>query len=275
MEQSTMTTHILNYGGGRQTVAMCVLIAQGKLPRPDRIIIADTGREKPSTFEYLEEITRPMLERIGLTVEIAPRSLAYVDLYGHNGDLLLPVYTETGKMSAFCSDEWKASVVTRYRHLITLGYSHAEIEQMSPEVVKQEMKRRTGMQYTNWIGFAWDERKRIKGREGRSFPLVDLMLTKSDCRQIVQDAGLPLPPPSSCWMCPNMPNAEWRYIRDEYPAAFEQACQLDEEIREEDQFRGHKGVWLHHSRIPLREADLDADDGREEGRQCGLGMCFI
>lgn len=253
-----MTTQILNYGGGRQTVAICILIAEGKYERPDHIVIADTGREKPSTWDYLEEVMQPYLERAGLKVEIAPRSLAYVDLYSHQGELLLPVYTQTGKLSAFCSTEWKQRVVRRY-------------------LKSQDVHG--GM---NWIGYAIDERKRYnptkedkRGPWYRRFPLFDLNLTKTDCRALIDRAGLPLPPPSSCWMCPNMPNAEWRYIRDEYPAAFEQACQLDEEIREEDMFRGQSGVWLHHSRVPLRQADLDADDGREESRQCGLGMCFI
>lgn len=257
-----MKWDVLNYGGGRQTVAVCELIRMGLLPRPDLIVIADTGREKPSTWEYLHEIVQPRMTAIGLPVQIAPRSLAYVDLYAHNGDLLLPVYTLTGKLSAFCSTEWKARVVERY--LRSIGAN------------KQ----------TNWIGFALDERQRIKRTAGRRFPLIEAGLTKADCRKIITDAGLPMPPPSSCWMCPNMTNSEWRYVRDNYPEAWEQACKLDEEIREEDLERGrdegdgtqHTGVWLHVSRQPLRTAPIDDDDGRDdklEGRQCGLGMCFV
>lgn len=163
-------TNVLSYGGGRQTVAMLLLVRDGVLPRPDRIVIADTGREKSSTWEYLEEIAQPIAQSIGLTIEVAPRSLAYVDLYAHNGDLLVPVYTRTGKLPAFCSTEWKARVVSR--HLRAQGIT----------------------QHTSWIGFAYDERQRIKGRDGRAFPLVDAMLTKADCRRIIADAGLPLPP---------------------------------------------------------------------------------
>jgi len=230
---------------------MCLLIEQGKIPRPDRVVIADTGREKPSTWEYLDEVMQPRMERIGLPVEIAPRALSYVDLYAHNGDLLIPAYTATGKLSAFCSTEWKARVVSRYL-------------------------RATGAAtHTSWIGFAWDERKRVKGREGRAFPLIDMTLTKADCRRIIFDSGLPLPPPSACWMCPNMSNEEWRFVRDTYPDAWRQACKLDEDIRQEDIAQGHAGVWLHSSRTPLRDAPIDEDDGRAEGRQCGLGMCFV
>lgn len=259
MNEKPTPAAVMNYGGGRQTVAMLILIKRGLLPRPDLIVIADTGRENPSTWDYREEIAEPLAQSMGLTIEIAPRRLAYVDLYSHQGELLLPVYTATGKLSAFCSTEWKQRVVRRY------------------------LKEQHGIaSATAWIGYAIDERARYKPNQEdargpwyRTFPLFDLSLTKRDCRQIITDAGLPMPPPSACWMCPNKANEEWRYLRDNYPPFFEQACQLDEEVRDEDIAQGHAGVWLHHSRVALRDAALEADDRKEEGRQCGLGMCFV
>jgi hypothetical protein len=68
--------HIFNYGGGRQTVALSILIKRGVLPKPDRAIIANTGRENSSTWDYKSEITDPLLATVGLSIEIAPRSLA-------------------------------------------------------------------------------------------------------------------------------------------------------------------------------------------------------
>lgn len=258
MTKEATPAAVIHYGGGRQTTAMLVLIQRGILPKPDRIVIADTGRENPSTWEYRDEITEPLARSLGLTIEIAPRSLAYVDLYSHQGDLLLPVYTATGKMSAFCSTEWKVRVVRRY------------------------LKEHDIHTATAWIGYALDERDRYKptkedatGPWYRSFPLLDINLTKRDCIQVIKDAGLPLPPPSACWMCPNKPNEEWRYLRDNYPAAFAQACALDEDVRAEDVAQGHAAMMQPHARVPLREADLEAEDRKGESRQCGLGMCFV
>jgi hypothetical protein len=269
-------TQILNYGGGWQTTGMLELIRQEKLPRPDRIIIADTGREKKSTWRYLENVARPRMAEIGLTIEKAPRSLAYVDLYGHNGDLLLPVYTATGKLNAFCSDEWKGQVVHRYVKLGALGFTPDQVATMPQVIVREQMKRRVDESFVNWIGFTYDERKRIKNTEGRWFPLVEMMITKTDIRSILRTAGWPDPNSSSCWMCANLDNAEWRSIRATDPDDFEEACRIDEEIRETDIFNGGSGVWLHHSRIPLRDANLE-DDDRKRGpaRQCGLGLCMI
>ncbi len=246
--------NILNYGGGRQTVAMLVAIKRELIERPDRIVIADTGREKTSTWDYLHEVAQPLAQSIGLTIEIAPRSLAYVDLYGHDDNLLIPAYTKTGKFRTFCSSEWKRAVVNRY-------FSREGI-----------MPR----QRIHWIGFAYDEQRRVKERrKNLRYPLIELMLTKQICQQLILAEGLPLPFSSACWMCPNLSNVEWREIRDHYPKDFERACQVDDEIRAEDMERGNSGVWLHHSRVALRDADLDNEDRKPENRQCSLGMCYV
>lgn len=248
---------ILSYGGGRQTVALCILVRKGIVPRPDRIVIADTGREKGSTWDWMERFTGPLMREIGLEIEVAPHGLATVDLYAHNGDMLMPLYTATGKLDPFCTGEWKQQVVARY--LRSQGIAGG----------------------TKLIGFALDEGKRIRGLSTKgkwkpAFPLAELCLTKANCIRIVEDFGWPVPPPSSCWMCPNMRNAEWREVRANRPDEFEKACQVDEELRAYDLENAGTGVWVHHSCVPLREADLEAPDLKViHGRQCSFGDCFV
>lgn len=246
---------VLNYGGGRQTVAICLLIVRGVIERPDRIVMADTGRENPMTWDYLAEFVQPLLATVDLSVEIAGRELAKVDLYAHNGDLIVPAFTETGKLSAFCSGEWKRDVVERY--------------------LRQEGISRG----VTLIGFSYDESKRWKRSLGKerhnwtvSCPLVDIMVSTDDCLEIIRRQGWPEPHRSSCWFCPHKSNAEWQHIRDNYPGEWQQAIAIDNEIRENDE-RG--GVWLHHSRVPLADADLTIVETKEKERQCSLGMCFV
>ena len=240
--------NILNYGGGTQTVAMVILVANGVLPKPDRIIIADTGREVSSTWRYLDEYIQPFVEkRIGMRVEIASHDLATVDLYSHQGVLLLPAFTKSGKLSNWCSNEWKARVVTRY---IRQTYPRGQI--------------------TNWIGFSLDEVRRVKGAKGRIYPLIGHAITRADCERIIATAGLPQPRKSRCWCCPNQSNEEWRSMSmDEMTAAIE----LDEAIRAEDIERNEGGFFLHHSRQPLADADFSVEDRHASG--CQLGLCFI
>jgi 3'-phosphoadenosine 5'-phosphosulfate sulfotransferase (PAPS reductase)/FAD synthetase len=248
-----MRTEVLSYGGGVQTVAMVALVLQGKLPRPDMIVIADTGREKQSTWDYMDEIVQPALQAQGMTVEIAPHSLSYVDLYAHNGDLLLPVYTTTGKLPTFCSTEWKKNVIKRY------------------------LRSRDVDQANVWVGFSLDEKNRVERAEGdegwyqRTFPLYDYGLTRADCRVIIEDYGWPIPPSSACWMCPNMDDPEWQEMKENYPSDFAQAIELEKEVREWD-----GEIFLHSSRKPLAEAVFDLNKfSKKEGRhQCSM-FCMI
>lgn len=247
--------NILNYGGGRQTVAICVLIARGVLPRPNVIVMADTGRENDSTWEYLDQHMRPFLAAHGLAVEVAPHDLATVDLYDKHGLTLMPVFTPTGKTRAYCSNEWKRRVVDRY--LRSKGITEG----------------------TRWIGFAFDEKRRWSGMHGNTegkwttiCPLVDLMINTATCLKIIESAGLPQPKHSSCWMCPHKRNVEWRDIRDNYPERWKEAIAMDEEIRENDE---QHAVFLHHDRVPLKDADIDTDESVGKVQQCTLGQCFI
>jgi hypothetical protein len=245
-----MRKQVLSYGGGVNTAAMCVLVVEGKLPRPDYIVMADTGREATATWDYLSEVIQPYLSTVGLAVQIAPHSLATVDLYSGNGDLLLPVFTDDGAVTAFCSVEWKRRVVRRL--LRAEGVTECDV----------------------WIGYTLDEIGRVKPSDvlwaANVHPLLDLMLTRRDCLSIVKRAGLPQPPKSACWMCSHRSNEEWRYLRDEYPDDFQRAIELEKEVRARD-----AGFWLHADRVELAAADLDKPDRRaNRDMQCGLGMCF-
>ena len=240
----------LNYGGGIQTVAMVVLVVKGVLKRPDHLVIADTGREVATTWKYLDEHVQPLISReLGMQIEIAPHSLATVDLYSHKGDLLLPAFTTTGKLRTWCSGEWKARVVDRYlRALYPKG------------------------KFRHWIGFSLDEQRRIKSDDkGRIYPLIDLAVARSDCERIIAAAGLPLPDKSRCWCCPNQHNQEWLSLP---PEEMQRAIALDNEIRENDWGRGEEGLFLHHSATPLGEANLDMPD-RKIPPGCQSGLCFL
>ena len=60
---------VLSYGGGTQSTAMLVLIKQGKLPKPDLVLHADTGSELPETVAFIEE-AKKLCESIDLPFHI-------------------------------------------------------------------------------------------------------------------------------------------------------------------------------------------------------------
>lgn len=252
-----------SYGGGTQSIAIAVLVAQGKLPKPEVVAIADTGREASETWEYTDRWVRPVLRDVGVEIQTVPHSLASDDLYGGvgKGTLLIPAFTENGTLSTFCSGRWKADVLARF--LRSLGYGP-----------KNPVR--------TWIGISVDEIGRAKPSKTEwqelHYPLIwDVRFRREHCRELIEQAGLPTPPKSSCWMCPYRRNSQWRRLRDHYPEDFEKACQLDDEIRANDK---QGGVWVHHSRVPLREADLSDPEppvsnlfGEVTG--CDSGMCWV
>lgn len=231
-------TVILSYGGGVQTIAILVLVAEGKLPRPSLAIMADTGRERSSTWRYLEQYAMPLMERFGIEFYRAPHSLATVDLYSSGGDLLMPAYTGAGKLPTFCSVEWKRRVVRRQLRLLGYGPDQPVIE---------------------WLGMSLDEIHRMRHSDVQwvetHWPLVfDVPLRRVECETAIERFGLPVPRKSACWGCPRLNNEEWREIRDDDPDDWQQAIRLDAAIRQADT---QGGVYLHGSRLPLAEADID------------------
>ena len=251
---------ILSYGGGTQSAALCVLVAQGKLPRPQKIVIADTGREATQTWDYMHDAINPFLVSHGLVVEVAPHSLSTVDLYGKNGDLLIPAYTQNGMLPGLCSTEWKKRVVARY--LRQSGYGPDNPVTMWIGISLDEIGR-AKPSGTQWMEYAW--------------PLLfDVTMRRDECKRLVIDAGLPEPPKSSCWMCPYRSDRQWAQLKAHYPEDFELASLLERKAAAQDD-KG--GVWLTKHRQPLHEITF-ADTSRDlplfgQVEHCDSGFCFV
>lgn len=226
-----------SYGGGVQTIAILVLIAQGRLPKPALAVMADTGRERSSTWRYLEQHALPLMTDLGIEFHRVSHDLAEVDLYSNKGEELMPLFTRTGKLRTWCSNEWKKRVVRR--HLRSLGYGPK-----NPAV--------------EWLGISLDEIHRMKHSDvdwiQTHWPLCfDVPLRRVECEKLIEDYGLPIPSKSACWMCPHLQDEQWMEMREQDPADFERAVALDEELR---QANVQGGVWLHSSRIPLVDVEF-------------------
>ena len=243
---------IFSYGGGWQSIAITLLIDQGKLRKPNRVIFADTGYEKETTMKYFYENVKPIFDRNKLKLEIAPHDLATVDLYAKNGQFLVPAFTSGGLLRKFCSKEWKTRVINRY--LRKQGY---------------------GIKYPiiNWMGFSKDEFSRMKENEANwiknEFPLIyDYPLTKIECRNLVIDSGLPSPFHSSCFFCPFQSDEEWLNLTLD---DLHKAIKIEIEARENDP---RKDLFFHKSRKPLNEVNFNENRKEPDLFTCNEGSCF-
>ncbi len=244
-------------GGGSQSVAIAVLILQGKLPKPDISVIVDTERESSAVWEYHDKYVYPALKAFGVDLRRIPKSwYATVDLYGgkHQEDILIPAWTDEtgkiGKLPTFCSNEWKKRVVRRY------------VSDIFPKQAK----------FNTWIGFTTDESKRFYQEPGKwepVFPLVKLGLSKPDCYKIVEDYGWPKPPKSSCYMCPNRDHAAWIDMKNNRPDDWNKAVEFEREMRLKDD-----GLYLHQSGRVLNEVPENWHSKEPYTGRCTEGMCL-
>ena len=252
-----MPTRVWSFGGGVQSAAIAVLVVEGKLPRPEIALMADTGMERSETWDYLRSAIQPFLDRVGLKVEIVPPRYAKVHLWrtGPSGyrKFLPPVFTDfsgaMGQLPTLCSTEWKVRPVRR--RLRELGVKRC----------------------VQWLGISADEAHRAKDSDLRwitnEYPLLDLRVNRGDCVRMVEAAGLPTPPRSSCWMCPHSGNTRWLDLKRRYPEEFEKAVKVDESLRSSGE-----GKFLHRSGRPLREAvDMQGEQG-DLFNGCDSGMCW-
>ena len=235
---------------------------------PDYAIFADTQCEPQAVYEHLDWLeqevagTVPILRvTAGNLMEDSLRSrygyrFATMPLFVRNPD------GGVGMLRRQCTREYKIAIITRtIREL--LG-------------IPRGRRVPYGVRVEQWLGISVDEIHRAKaGRERwieTRFPLLEKRMRRWDCIVWLKRHGYPIPPKSSCIVCPYHDNAYWRDMRDNRPDEWRRAVEFDREIR-----RGLRGVeqeaYLHRQLVPLDEADIDGvDQVSLFGEECE-GMC--
>ncbi|MFJ6212175.1 phosphoadenosine phosphosulfate reductase [Streptomyces sp. NPDC092296] len=264
-----------SFGGGVQSTAALVLAATGRIDFR-LFLFANVGfdSENPATLEYIERYARPYAEAHGIELveldRVMVRSGERRTLLGEltregSKSLKIPVRMSNGAPGTrSCTADYKIQVIAR------------------------ELKRRGATDQapaTVGIGISVDEihranRRRCEPHERIAYPLLDLGIRRTDCTRIIRDAGLPVPPKSSCWFCPFKRAESWHEMRRSEPELFEKSCQLEELLNRRRDQLGKDHVFLTRFAKPLREAipdgvdtlfDLEDDGG--EGL-CDSGWCM-
>lgn len=248
-------TDVWSCGGGTQSGAIATLIGLGKLPRPDFAFMTDTGRERSSTWPFVDGFIRPALASVGLELTIVKAAeFARLDIYW-NDTVLLPGYTNisgdgVGKLSPFCSGKWKRDVAERWMRSVGIKTCR------------------------NWIGISRDEARRIRAQHRPWlelwYPLIfEVPMRREECVQLIRDQGWTSHiPHSACYMCPNLSDAEWIDMKVNWQGDFSAACALEAETRLKDPH-----FYLHPSCVPLADVDFFAQATMFSERGC-TGGCF-
>lgn len=202
-------TLVSPFGCGVNSVAGLIKMVQLGI-RPKHIVFANTGGwsnlgEKHETYRYKRFFSN-WLKSKGF-----PKIKTVV--YNKEGLYREMIRLKTLPSIAFgyktCSIKWKIQASDKYLKYIgvkdrckTIFYDWGESHRSNTDYTEEGLR-------------LW-------------YPLVDLRLDRLDCVKIIIDAGLPLPPKSSCFFCPNMNEWEVHELKQE------DNCRLDKALIMED-----------------------------------------
>ncbi len=215
---------VMAYGLGVNSTAVLVEFARRGI-RPDLILFADTGGEKPETYAYLEVIG-PFLATTQFppvtVVRYQPRTAPYTTLEQqclHTGTLPSIAY---GRRS--CSIKYKKTPQERF------------VSRWTPARVAWS----GGRKVVKVIGFDAGEIRRINRgqarkkdpREERQYhywhPLFDWGWHRQDCIEAIRKAGLPVPMKSACFFCAASKKTEIVWLQQHHPELLDRALALEE-----------------------------------------------
>lgn len=223
--------------------------------------------ENPKTLDYVHEYTIPYAATHGLLFYELKRTMKgqEVTLYQEitkedSSSIGIPVRMgDTGAPgNRRCTFDFKIMVVERW--------------------VKPQIDLKAGA--TIGLGISLDEFQRMRSSEKpwktNDYPLIDLRLTRQDCVNIILDAGLPIPPKSSCWFCPYHSQRAWQEMRQDSPELFDKAVALEKLLNERRARLGKDPVFFHRKLKPLAMATTELiQSSLFDEDACESGYCMV
>lgn len=209
------------YGGGLNSTAYLVLLKWlGK--RPDLILFADTGGEKPETYEHVGRMSAwceangfPAILTVKRKVDFARQKHAEKYTTLEEECLVKKNLPSIAYYGRSCSEKWKQQPQNKY-------VDHWEPAQKVWE---------DGGRVLKVIGYDADEARRAKIFSHDKYlfwyPLLEYDWGRAECRRAIELEGLPVPPKSSCWFCPEMKPREIFELRDKHPELLERALAIE------------------------------------------------
>lgn len=252
---------ILSLGAGTQSSAMLVLAEQGKIPKPDYAIFADTQAEPQEVYLWLDKLKKYSTIPI---IECTKGSLEKDTLNQTERSASIPFFIKNedgsqGLGRRQCTAEYKILPIFK------------KIRELYKYPPRKWMRHKVNMQ----MGISTDEIYRVKTSKVKwitnSYPLIDLNLSRIDCIKIVEQSGLGTPPRSACYFCPYHNDTEWLRIKNN-PDLWKKAITFDEAIRKQKKFNGEN--YLHRSMVPLKEVTFKNDSENFFNNECE-GMCGV
>lgn len=252
----------ISYGGGVQSTAMLVLAAQGKIDY-QLALFSNVGddSEHPASLEYVRNVAQPWAAAQGIEVLELKRRTRNGEVETLMGRLMkegsrslpIPVRMSNGAPGTrSCTADFKIRVIAKW--LKKAGATEANPATVAIGISTDEIHRANNRRDVAW--------------EVIEYPLLDLRLDRAACAQIIRDAGLPVPPKSSCFFCPFHRPQMWAEMRRDEPDLFEKAALLEDVLNDR-----RKQLQCRHAGQPavvldlVESGEMEDEDDEEPGRE--------
>lgn len=234
-------TSVVSYGGGVNSTALLIGMHE-RGERPNAILFADTGGEKPQTYEHIERV-RQWIDRVGFP----PLTTVGYTESAHGSLEQECLNNETLPSKAFgfggCSVKWKRQPMDRW------------VAAWPDAVAAWER----GEQVTRLIGLHAGEMRRGKIPDDKKYcyryPLREWGWVQADCEEAHVRAGLTLACKSACFFCPAMRKAEVIQLANEHPDLFARAVAIERNAIEAGTLETVRGLGRHWTWEALVAAD--------------------
>jgi hypothetical protein len=225
-----MTTTVVAYGMGVDSTAVLVgMHARGE--RPDLVLFADTGSEKPETYAYLTTINT-WLESVGF-----PTVTVVKNARPKSGDKsLYDSCHRNSVLPALAYGQHQCSLVWKRDPQIAFIKGTGQFRDQGPWAPAAAAWER-GELVTFCIGYDAGPRDSARSykAEGKAsegftnrFPLIEWGWDRERCEAEIEAAGLPLPVKSACFFCPAMKKHEVDWLHTNHPELAAKAVELEQ-----------------------------------------------
>ena len=267
---------VLSMGGGVQSSTLWLMNIAGLIqPRAEFAVFSDTMRERKGTYEYLDYLDEVSIAAgFPPIMRITEGDIITETLNAKKGAVDVPFFTdsdkgkERGQLNRQCTGRFKIATV------------------------KREVRRIFGMKKrAQWIGFSMDEITRRNDTIYPNYitpryPLLEMRMSRQDCKDWLKANGHPEPVKSSCTICPFRSDPEWAEMKQNSPDEFAEAVKFDEDSRELvpppsrespqlalfDLPKPNFHVYLHPSKMALKNVEFRGADTDNHG--CG-SVCAL
>ncbi len=209
------TMRIVSYGGGTNSTALLIECAIRKI-KIDLILFADTGGEKPHTYEYRTEFSKWCVEH-GL-----PPITTVQTTNQYGTAITLEQICLNANMLPSLAYGFKAC---SEKHKIRPQNKFVNNWQPAKDVWG------SGGKITKFIGYDADEPQRAIIESDNKYiyksPLIDWDMGRDECIETIKAAGLQQPGKSACFFCPSSRVSEIHELKAQYPKLMDRALAME------------------------------------------------